>query len=98
MHQHKKKRKRKQAKKTENVHRTHKCLSRIAKPPLRLPHETKPAMMLARRRCLVCRIGVVFVVMVNMELADPNDCATPEPGVQQMCALRALGREGRPGQ
>jgi hypothetical protein len=26
-------------------------------------------------------IGVVFVVVVNVELAASNDCAVPEPGV-----------------
>lgn len=48
-HQHKRKKER--ASKTKNVHRTHRRLSRIAKPPLRLSHGTEPAMMLARRRC-----------------------------------------------
>jgi hypothetical protein len=30
---------------------------------------------------LVERIGLAFVVVVNIELAAPNDCAMPEPGV-----------------
>jgi len=38
-----------------------------------MPTEDAPA--------LVERIGVAFVVVVNIELAAPNDCATPEPGV-----------------
>ena len=32
-------------------------------------------------RTLVGRIGVAFVVAVNIELAALNDCATPETGV-----------------
>ena len=40
----------KEKKRTRNVHRTHRRLSRIAKPPLRLPHGSEPAMVLAHRR------------------------------------------------
>jgi hypothetical protein len=32
-------------------------------------------------RTLVGRIGVIFVVAVNIELAALNDCTTPETGV-----------------
>jgi hypothetical protein len=53
---------------------------------------------------LVERIGVAFVVVVNIELAAPNDCAMPEPGVRLGSAgegrappsASAILRESRP--
>jgi len=64
---------RKEKKRNRHVHRTHRRLSGIAKPPLRLLHGTEPAVMLAHRSrpTQVGRIGAVFVV-VNTELATPR--------------------------
>ena len=57
-------------------------LSRITKPPLRLSLETESAMMFTENApTMVGSIDVVFVVVVNIELAGHNDRATPEPGV-----------------
>jgi len=78
----------KEKKRNRNVHRTHGCFSRIAKPPLRLPHGTEPAKMLAHRRRPYA--GRQNRRRIRCGGEPRTGCATPEPGVYSGSA--AMGR------